>query len=179
MATQLTKRAIAATMAVSVFLLIAGSQAQVVAPLSEIKATVVDQSGARIPGSEVVFKADSKTIVSRMGSDGAATITLPSGEYVVSVSAIGFLKTNLPDFQVIAPAPNGINAVLKIDPDFCKNNACICSPCVGSQETPTITSELPNVIEDQPSPIPSVQPATKTRKTRSRQCLYLWKCSAS
>jgi hypothetical protein len=113
-----------------------------------------------------------------MGMDGAATITLPSGEYAVTVTAIGFLKAYLPDFQVVAPAPGGINAVLKIDPDFCKNNACICSPCVGSPETPTITSELPNVIGES-RPRPPVQPSAKARNNRSLHCLYLWKCSTS
>jgi hypothetical protein len=76
-------------------LLVPAGYAQAVAPLSEIKVTVVDQTGARIPGSELAFKGDSKTIVSHTGSDGAVTVTLPSGQYTVSVSARGFLKNNL------------------------------------------------------------------------------------
>lgn len=162
-------------MAISVFLLIAGSQAQVAAPLSEIKVTVVDQTGAVIAGSEVVFKGDSKTIVSHTDIDGAAAGTLPSGQYAVTVSARGFVKNCVPDFRVVAPVPSELRIVLKGDPAN-----ITCGPCGGADapETPTITSDLPNVIEDEPGAVP-VQPASKTRKSRSLRCLYLWKCSAS
>jgi hypothetical protein len=176
---RLTKPIIAAATAVSIFLLIAGSQAQIAASSAEIKVTVTDSTGARIPGSDVVFKSDSKTIVSHFGSELAAIVTLPSGLYSVTVSARGFLKYNVSDFNVVAPLPGELRILLSVDPDFCKNNACICSPCVGAPDTPTIISELPNVIEDDPSPFSPVQPVTKTRKSRSLRCLYLWKCSTT
>ena len=174
MATHLTKRAAAATMAVSVFLLIAGSQAQVVAPLSEIKVSVVDESGAIIPDSEVVFKSDSTTVVSHAGIDGALRVALPSGQYAVTVSAPAFRKTKVPDFRVVAPAFAELKAVLKVD-------SCPPGPCltVIPVEVPIVTSDLPNVIEAEPSPVPTVQPATKIRKSRSLRCLYFWKCSTS
>jgi len=173
MATHLTKRVTAATMAISVFLLTAGSQAQVAAPLSEIKVTVVDQTGAVIADSEVTFKGVSKTIVSRTGSDGAAMVTLPSSQYAVTVSARGFAKNSVPDFRVVAPVPGELKVALMVGSDL------TCNPCPGLVvEVPTITSDLPNVIEDEPSPVP-IPPATKIKRSRSLQCLYLWKCSTS
>lgn len=174
MATHLTKRVTATTMAISVFLLIAGSQAQVAVPLSEIKVTVVDQTGAVIADSEVVFKGDSKTIVSHAGIDGAVRVALPSGQYAVAASHFGFLTNDLPDFQAVAPVPSELKIVLKVGSSFA------CNPCPGLVlAVPTVTSDLPNVIEDEPIHVTPVQPVTKTRKSRSLHCLYLWKCSTS
>jgi hypothetical protein len=162
-------------LAVSILLLIAGSQAQVAAPLSQVKVTAVDQMGAVIADSDLVFKSDSKTIVSRTGKDGSVTVTLPSGRYALTVSARGFLNNSVPDFQVVTSAPSELKIVLMVGPAI-----VVCGPCggAGAPETPTITSDLPNVIEDEPSPVPAVHSATKTRKSRSLHCLYLWKCSA-
>jgi len=177
MVIRLTKPAIAAATAVCIFLLIAGSHAQVAAPLSQVSVTVVDQSGAVIAEGEVLFKSDSKTIVSRTGKDGSVTVTLPSGQYAVTASHNGFLKNNVPDFQVVAPATGELKVVLMVDPhsETCGGPVCGCSPC----PLITITSDLPNVKEDEPSPVPAVKPATKSRKSRSLHCLYLWKCSTS
>jgi hypothetical protein len=179
MTNRLTKPVIAAATAVGIFLLMAGSQAQVAASSAVIKVTVVDQTGAVIADGEVVFKSDSKTIISHTGKDGSVTVTLPSGQYAVTASHYGFLKTNVPDFQVVGPAAGALKVVLMVGPnsEIC-GFGCGCGPCA-ALETPTITSDLPNVIEDEPSPVPPVQPATKTRKSRSLQCLYLWKCSSS
>jgi hypothetical protein len=174
MATHFTKRVTGAAMAISVFLLIAGGQAQVTAPLSEIKVTVVDQTGAVIAASEVIVKGDSKTISLHTGSDGAVRITLPSGQYAVAASHDGFLKNGVSDFQVVAPVPGELKVALMVG-----STSVICGPCAGAPETPTITSDLPNVIEDDPSPVPPVRTAAATRKNRSLRCLYLWKCSAS
>ena len=174
MTIHLTNRVAAATVALGFTLLTAGTHAQVAAPLSEIKVIVVDPMGARIPGSEVTFKGDSRTIVSHMGSDGAATVTLPSGQYSVTVSALGFLKNNVPEFQVVAPVPGELKVALEPGP------VVTCGPCIGPMiDIQTVSSDLPNVIEDEPIPVLPVPPATRTRKTRSLQCLYLWKCSAS
>ena len=178
MATHLTKRATAATMAVSVFLLLAASHAQVGPPLSEIKVTVVDQNGARIADSELVFKGDSKTIVSHTGSEGAVTVALPSGQYSVAAGHSGFLKNEVLDFQVVAPEPLELKVVLMVDPhsEIC-GLACGCSPC---PLMPTITSEVPNVIViDETRPRPPALPAAQIKKIRSLRCLYLWKCSIS
>ena len=174
MATHFTKRVTGATIAVSIFLLIAGGQAQVAAPLSEIKVTVVDQTGAVIADSEVIVKGDSKAISSHTGSDGTVLVTLPSGQYAVTASHYGFLKNNVPDLQVVAPAPGELKIALMVG-----STSVICGPCAGAPETPLITSDLPNIIEDDPSPVPPVRTAAGTRKNRSVRCLYLWKCSTS
>lgn len=157
-------------------LLITAGHAQVVAPLSEAKVTVVDQIGAVLPDSDVVFKSDSKTIVSRTGRTGSLTMRLPSGRYAVTVSHFGFLKNEIVDFQAVAPEPGELKVVLQAGP------APICTlPCgpFPVNLVPTATSDLPNVIE--PKPEPGLAPSTQSvsRKTRSWHCLYLWKCSNS
>ncbi len=174
MAIHLTKRVTAATMAFSIFVLIAGSRAQVPQPLSSVKVTVLDESGAIIPGSEVVFKTDSTIIVSHAGIDGAVRVALPTGQYAVTVSAPAFRETEVPDFRVVAPAFAELKAVLK-------EGSCPPGPCliVIPVEVPTVISDLPNVIEAEPSPVPPVQATTKIKKSRSLHCLYLWKCSTS
>jgi hypothetical protein len=172
MATHFTKRVTGAAMAISVFLLIAGGQAQVTAPLSEIKVTVVDQTGAVIADSEVIVKGASKTISLHTGSDGTVMVTLPRGQYAITASHYGFVKNNVPDLQVVAPAPGELKVALMVG-----STSVICGPCAGAPETPLITSDLPNVIEDDPSPVPPIQ--ATTRKNRSLRCLYLWKCSTS
>jgi hypothetical protein len=157
-------------------LVIATGHAQVAPPVSEVKITVVDENGARIADGELVFKAESKTVVSHTGSDGAVRVALPNGQYAVTASHLGFLKNEVPNFQIVAPEPKELRIVLKVA--SCKNSSCILGPDVGAM-IPTITSDLPTVVEDAPSPVPPAQPATETRKSRSLRCLYLWKCSTS
>lgn len=173
MAIRLTKCLTAAATALGVFLLIAGSQAQSAEPLSEIKVTVVDLTGATIPDSEVVFESDSTTMVSHAGIDGAVRVALPSGQYAVTVSASGFRKIKVP-FQVVAPARGGLKAVLDV-------GSCPPGPClaVTPVDVPTVASDLPNAILPDAAPESSSPAATKTRKIRSLHCLYLWKCSTS
>jgi hypothetical protein len=153
-------------------LLIAAGHGQVVAPLSEVKVTVVDQSGAVIPESEVVFKSDSKTVVSHTGPEGSVAVALPTNRYTVTTSKLGFLKNRVPDFQAVAPEPNELRIVLEV------GHITMCGPCPSLiPAIPTATSDLPNVIQSEPNPTSSAQPATK--KVRSLRCLYLWKCSTS
>jgi hypothetical protein len=172
MTIRLTKPVIAAATAVGIFLLIPGSQAQVATSSAEIKITVVDQIGAVIADGDVVFTSDSKTIISHTGKDGSVTVTLPSGQYAVTASHYGFLKTNVPDFQVVAPQPNDLKIVLKVG-----GPAMICTlPCgpMVNLEVPTITSDVSAAIP--PDPEPPTEP--ETRKARSWHCLYLWKCAS-
>lgn len=169
---------IATVGAISALLLMGKARAQEVSSPSEVKVTVVDQGGAVIADSEVAFKSDARTIVGHTGGDGPTMVKLPSGQYVVTASRPGFLKNVVLDFLVAAPAPSELKVVLKVDPAY--SSLPMCGPCLGpTEQTPIITSDLPGVIEDQPNPVPPVQPATKNRKGRSRQCLYLWKCSTS
>lgn len=170
----------AAAVALFAFAVAAG-EAQVAPPLSEVRVTVVDVAGAVITGTEVTFKGESKTVVSRTGNDGSVTLTLPRGRYAVSASHLGFLKNDALS-QSVTAGSNELRIVLQVRD--CGNNSCICMfDCAGPlPELEPTTSDLPNVItSDEPSPVPPTLPATAPaiNKTRSLRCLYLWKCSAS
>jgi hypothetical protein len=155
-------------LAISAFLsiIIAVGHAQDIAPLSEIKVIVFDESGAVIPDCEIVFRSDSEAIVSHTGQDGSVTVRLRSGRYVVATNKAGFLKSKILDVQIAAAMPDTFRIVLKGDP----------TPTDGPIEVPTTTSDLSIVVGTEPSRVPSTQPPI--RKSRSWQCLYLWKCSA-
>lgn len=155
-------------------LLIRAGHAQVVAPLSEVKVTVVDETGAVIPNSDVAFKSDSNTIVSSTGPNGSVTVTLPSGRYTITADHLGFVKTIERAFQVAALKPNELRIVLKVD--FHPYAAPCCSMV---PETPTTTSDLPNFIPLVPEPDPAPSAEAVLMKTRSWHCLYLRKCSIS
>jgi len=58
MALRFTASAVGISMFVG--LMIAVGQAQVVAPVSEVKTIVFDESGAVIPGCEIAFRSDSR-----------------------------------------------------------------------------------------------------------------------
>lgn len=162
----------AAAVSALLSLFITSSYAQVVVPSSEIAVTVVDQSGARIPGSELVFQDDAKPIMARADSEGAATVPLPTGRYTVTASHSGFLKNEMPDFQVVAPQPDELKIVLKVG-----WTDMVCTlPCgnfaIVNLEVSTITSDVPGVIPPDPPAEPEI------RKSRSWHCLYLWKCAS-
>jgi hypothetical protein len=156
------------SVAVSVFLslVIVLGHAQV-APLLEVKAIVVDETGAVIPGCEIVFKSDSETIAAHTSTDGSLTLKLPSGKYAVTVTRAGFVKSKT--FQIVTPMQDALRVVLKVDQTSSEG------PLVDA--VPTATSDLPSIITSGPSRVPSVPPVT--RKSRSWHCLYLWRCSTS
>lgn len=163
--TRLTVAAVAVGTLLS--LMVAVGHAQAVPPISEIKAIVFDDTGAVIPDCEIVFKSDSETIVSHTGMDGSVTVRLRSGRYAVTTRKAGFVKSEILDVQIATPMSDTLRVVLKVD------QTPTDGPIVDG--VPTATSDLPSVIGPEPSRVPSAQPAT--RKSRSWQCLYLWKCS--
>jgi uncharacterized membrane protein len=146
--------------------------------MSEVKVTVLDPTGAAVPECEVVFTSDSKQVVSHTGADGSVTVAVPSGTYAIRTTQVGFLKSETLNFKISAPSPRELRITLKLDPDFCKRNQCVCSgPTCGGAGVivPTITPGLPSVIvSERHHPLPG-QPTIE--KSRSWQCLYLWKCS--
>jgi Carboxypeptidase regulatory-like domain len=166
-----TTRLCVAAVAIASFLhlTIAVGHSQVVAPLSEIKTTVFDESGAVIPDSMIVFRSDSTTVDSHTGMDGSVTLRLPRGRYALTTTKAGFVKSMKTDVQIGAPMQDEIRIVLKVDH----------TPTDGPifDGVPTTISDLPSVISPEPYPVRSAQPSTK--KYRSWQCLYLWKCSTS
>ena len=148
-------------------LVIAVGLGQVVAPSSEVKAVVFDETGAVIPDCEIVFGSDSGRIVSHTGMDGSVTLRLPSGRYAVTTSRAGFVKSEMLDVQIVGPMPDTLRLVLKVD------HTPTDGPIVDA--VPTVPSDLPSKIQPESSRVPSAQPGAKKR--RSWQCLYLWKCS--
>jgi hypothetical protein len=142
-------------------------------PLFAVKGVVVDQLGAVIPQAEVVFKGESGTIVAHTGMDGTVNVTLESGKFLVTISAVGFATTKLADIYVPGSTADAVRVVLKPSPQV------TCGPCVEDPLVMTETSELPNVIKDESTDtsLPVAQPAASKR--RSVRCLYLWRCSAT
>jgi hypothetical protein len=160
-----------ARVAVSAFvvLLIAVSQAQVTEPSSEVRGIVFDESGAVIPGCEVMFRSDLNTIVSHTGTEGTVTARLQPGTYSVTTLKAGFVTSKMLNFQIGTQTPDTFQVVLKVDS----------TPTDGGDfdGVPTAASELPNLIRSEASHAPSAQ--LGSRKRRSFRCLYLWKCSSS
>lgn len=163
---------LALRLVVALSLCMAVAHAQAVVPLSEVKVIVFDQAGGVIPDSEVTFKSHSNTFVSHTGMDGLIKVMLPSDQYNVTTSRLGFLKNEVFDFRITAPGPNEIKVVMAVAPP-----TIVCTlPCgpYFNLLVPTTTSDLPNFIEYEPAPDPLAQ--TLAQKTRSWHCLYLWKC---
>jgi carboxypeptidase family protein len=134
--------------------------------VSPVTAIVFDESGAMIPDSELVFRSDPREIVSHTGADGSVTVSLQNGRYSVDITKPGFVKTEVRGLQV--PISEALRVVMKVAPTPI-NGPTIVGPT-------TSTSDLPNAIAPETSRVPTVHPV---KKSRSRQCLYLWKCSAS
>jgi hypothetical protein len=143
--------------------------AQIELPMSEVQTTVFDETGAVIPGCEIKFRSNSQTILSQTGMDGSVTVRLPNGNYVVTTTKLGFRTSRILDFQIVAPMPDALRVVLKVE-------SISDGPIVDPEQigVRTITSDVPNVI-----PPDSCQ-TTHTSDTRRRtwQCFYLWKCSS-
>lgn len=159
-------RLIAVAVGALLMLVIRTGNSQVV-PTSEVKATVFDESGAVVPNCEIVFRSGSEAIVSRTGPDGSLAVTLRNGRYAVQTSKVGFVKS---DIQFSAPISDPLRIVLQVDHTSMVDG-------VGSlNEIHTTGSELPNVVEPERGQPAVGQPITKSR---SWQCLYLWKCSRS
>jgi len=149
---------------------IAVGYTQVVLPLSEVKGTVFDETGAVIPNCEIVFRSDSESIGSHTGMDGSVTVRLRSGRYAVTTSHVGFVKSEILDVQIVTPMPDTLRIVLKVD------HTPTDGGIVPMVELLPASSELPSALGPEPSIAPTARPG---RKSRSWRCLYLWKCSTS
>jgi len=110
--------------------------------VAQVTVTVFDESGAVIPDSDLVFRSDSAATVSHTGADGSVTVSLQYGRYSVTVTRLGFVKTEVRDVQV--PMSETLRVVMKVAP----------TPINGPNVEPwpyTITSALPNVIQSEPT----------------------------
>jgi hypothetical protein len=144
-----------------------------------VKGVVVDPSGALIPKAEVVFKGKSGTVVAHTGMDGSVDVNLEADNYAVTVSALGFATAKLVDFSVPGPSTEAFRVILKIDQSHTNHGSDFGQSGRAYNTLPTVPSELPNIIQDEPTSTssPVVRPAPT--KHRSMRCLYLWRCSAS
>jgi Carboxypeptidase regulatory-like domain len=151
-----------------------GVMAIVLAASAVFVGVVVDESGAVLPTAEVVFTGESGTIISHADPSGSVNVDLEAGKYVVTVSANGFDTTRLVDFSVPGPTADAFRVILKADELMYRPENLV--PLIA---VPTVPSELPNVIKNEPTrtSLPVAHPATTKR--RSMRCLYLWRCSAS
>ncbi|HPW19204.1 MAG TPA: TonB-dependent receptor [Vicinamibacterales bacterium] len=82
---------------------------------STLVGTVVDSSGAFIPGADVVAKNNATATEYRTVTDSAGRYAIPAigaGTYTVTVSLAGFKTVILPDIEVIANTPASVKAVV-------------------------------------------------------------------
>jgi hypothetical protein len=125
----------------------------------EVKVTVSDEVGAVIPGCEVTFNSDVDKIVSHTEPDGSVAASLPAGEYVVTITKAGFVKTTV-SLQIRAASSNTLRAVLKVD------QTPIVDRLPGA-DAPTTTFDLPIILSTPPDR------ESSTGKSRS------WRASSS
>ena len=140
-----------------------------------VKGIVVDSMGAVVSQAEVEFKGDHGRVVAHTGMDGSVSVNLKAANYVVTVSAPGFATTKLNDFSVPSPTADAFRVTLNVDPRT-ELRSDRYHDDIG---VPTVLSELPNSINDEPTPTPLPVTPAATTKRRSVRCLYLWRCSAS
>ena len=137
-------RFVVAAIAIGTFLipLIPVGHAQAFPRVSQVTVIVFDESGAVIPDSELVFRSDSSATVSHTGADGSVTVSLQYGRYSVTTTRLGFAKTEIGDVQV--PMSETLRVVMKVAPTPINGPDVVLGVY-------TITSDLPNVIEPQPT----------------------------
>ena len=87
------------------------------ATTSSLAGSVVDSSGAIIPGADVVAKHNATGAESRAVSDATGNFTIPAlppGAYTVTVSLMGFKTVTMPDVQLLAAVPARVKAVMEV-----------------------------------------------------------------
>jgi hypothetical protein len=81
--------------------------------LFPVEGFVGDEMGAAIPHAELLFKAESGTIVAQAGADGVVRVMLGTGHYAVTIVQCGFKTTKLADFSVQGPTVGASRVVLQ------------------------------------------------------------------
>ncbi len=93
------------------------AQAQGGSTAASLTGTVVDASGAVIPGADIVAtnNATGVKFAAVTGANGAFTIpAIPGGTYTVTVSLMGFKTVALNDVTINAAVPATVRAVLEV-----------------------------------------------------------------
>jgi len=84
---------------------------------STLAGTVVDTSGAVIPGADVLAKDNATASEYRSVTDQVGRFTIPSlppGTYTVTVTLQGFKTWSAPDVRLVAATPSSIKATLEV-----------------------------------------------------------------
>src|SRR6185503_7134934 len=82
-----------------------------------LSGTVTDESGALLPGADVVAKSDDTgtTFTAVTGANGTFTIpAMPIGRYTVSVSLMGFKQAVLSGIRLSAAGPGNVTVKLEV-----------------------------------------------------------------
>ncbi|HTS09172.1 MAG TPA: carboxypeptidase-like regulatory domain-containing protein [Candidatus Eisenbacteria bacterium] len=109
------------------------AQANVTPKASQVRVTVVDESGAVIPNCKIVFRADRSESISHTEMDGSSEVELEKGSYTVTTSKAGFLTSRM---EISVPISTGLKIVLQVDQTAIVDG-------VSGDEVPVATSELP------------------------------------
>ncbi len=141
-------RFVIAEIAIGTFLTLVMSvaHAQAFPLVAQVTVTVFDESGAVIPDSELVFRNDSGKTVSHTGADGSVSMSLQYGSYSFTSTKLGFAKTEIRDVQV--PMSETLRVIMRVAPTPINPPVLVVGPY-------TITSDLPNVIEHEPTRRPT------------------------
>src|SRR5213080_253269 len=106
-----------AVLAVALVVLAAASAFAQGSTASSITGTVVDSSGAGVPGADITATNTANgTVFRAVSSDnGAFTIpAVPTGTYAVNVALQGFKTAVMKDVVVSAAGPASVKAVLQV-----------------------------------------------------------------
>ena len=109
-------RSLAAASAVAILFLLGPVPSRAQTPTGRVSGTVVDTSGASIPGAEITVRSEStsaefKTVSNQEGY--FIVPALPSGTYTVTASAQGFKQTHVRNVKVDAASASTLTVKLE------------------------------------------------------------------
>src|SRR6202162_6167306 len=93
------------------------SSARAQPTLGGITGTVMDESGAVIPGAAVTIVGDQTKLTRSLQTTDTGSydfVNLPIGNYTIAVTQMGFQTLNIPSIQVQANRTVTVNATLKV-----------------------------------------------------------------
>jgi hypothetical protein len=117
-----------------------------------VSGTVLDSSGAAVPGAQVSLKGPDGTLLRTLVSRASGEFTfvnLPAGSYLVTVKAQGFAPFSSAEFSVIAQqvyeVPNLLLAIAEANTDvLVRPTEVIAAEQINAQERQRLLGVLPN-----------------------------------